>query len=139
MTNREEKIWSFLQDKLGIYSKNALYIEAFSHKHDDSGTNNQRLAFLGDRVISLIIRQHFFHKDPQGRKGDLSDASIEMEKEEYLAEKSVELGIHLLMIGPNIPEGRGRPQSEALEALFGAIYIDQGFEKAKDLGEKHLF
>ncbi len=138
MKSQEEPIWKFLKEELDIHSRNALYIEAFTHKHDDTGTNNQRLAFLGDRVISLVIRNYYFQKDPQGDKGDLTDASIDMENEKTLAKKSVELGISSLMIGPNIPDEE-RPKSEALEALFGAIYLDQGFDKARILAEKYLF
>ena len=86
-----------------------------------------------------MIRNYYFQKDPHGDKGDLTEASVAMEKEEYLAEKSVALGISSLMIGPNIPDGKGRPQAEVLEALFGAIYLDQGFDKAREIAEKFLF
>ena len=139
MPTQEESIWKFLSEKLNIHSKNALYIEAFTQRHDVEGINNQRLAFLGDRVISLVIRNYYFQKDPHGNKGDLTEASVAMEKEEYLAERSIALGISSLMIGPNIPDGKGRPQAEVLEALFGAIYLDQGFEKAREVAEKFLF
>jgi ribonuclease III len=139
MPTQHQPIWNFLQKELNIHSKNALYIEAFTQRHDVTGTNNQRLAFLGDRVISLVIRNYYFQKDPHGDKGDLTEASVDMEKEEYLAEKSVTLGISSLMIGPNIPEGKGRPQAEVLEALFGAIYLDQGFDRAREIAEKFLF
>jgi dsRNA-specific ribonuclease len=47
------------------------------------------------------------------------------------------LGIGELLIGPSVPEGDGA-RTEALEALFGAIYLDQGFEKARALAERHL-
>lgn len=94
--------------------------------------NNERLEFLGDSIIGLIISQHLYKKYPKHPEGELTKlrAMIVCEPSLALAAKSISLGEYLLLgRGEEMTGGRHRESilADGMEAIVGAIYIDSDF------------
>lgn len=119
-----------------------LYEEAFIHSSNNSPHNNQRLAFLGDSVLRLIIREHFYKKNPGSNKGELTKiCGEEKESNKNFADNAIKLGLVKYMNIENPPldyETNETLNAEVLEALFGAIYLNRGFEETKRIAEKYI-
>ncbi len=95
--------------------------------------NNERLEFLGDSVISLMVSQYLYKKYPEYPEGDLTKirAMIVCESSLAYAARKIELGKYILLgKGENITGGRERDSilADTLEAITGAIYIDSDFD-----------
>ena len=98
--------------------------------------NNERLEFLGDSVLNFTIAQSLFNRFPSASEGDLSRLRASLVQGETLAVLAHQLGIgsHLrLGEGELKSGGRERPSilADALEALFGAVLIEAGFDQVK--------
>lgn len=126
-----------LQKRLDYQFKNQnLIIEALTHKSYKKPYNNERLEFLGDAVLDLIVGEYLFFKFPNVPEGDLSKlrASLVNEKGFEKLAKILDLGncIYLSVAEEN-NKGREKPSllSNAFEAVIGALYLEAGLEKAK--------
>jgi ribonuclease III len=98
-------------------------------------SDNERLEFLGDAVLDLVVSDVLMRRFPHRREGDLSRARAALVSESALAQVAVgiELGRFILLgRGEERTGGRARPSilANTLEALVGAIYIDAGFDVA---------
>ena len=96
---------------------------------------NERLEFLGDRVLSLVMAEVLLRRFPQAREGELSRRHAAMVRAETLVEiaDAVGLGAHIrLGDSEKSPGGRVKPTilADALEALLGAIFLDAGYAAA---------
>ena len=131
-----------LEARLGHSFRNAALCEtALTHTSwvNEAGqperSDNERLEFLGDAVLDLVVSDLLMRRFPDRREGDLSRARAALVSEPGLAQVAValELGRFILLgKGEERTGGRGRPSilANALEALMGAIYIDAGFDAA---------
>ena len=113
---------------------------ALTHR-SAKGRNNERLEYLGDAVLDFVISEALFRLRPQADEGDLSRLRSALVKDATLASIATELGIgeHLILGSGERKTGGHRRQSilaDALEALFGAVYLDAGFDVAKSLIER---
>jgi len=132
-----------LEEKLDIRFKNAQYAEqAFTHssyaheKKMDSLGNNERLEFLGDAVLELVISESLYLRYPDLPEGELTKLRAYLVCESSLAKRAQEIGLgeYLYMgRGEEMSGGRNRESilADTLEAVFGAVFIDQGLEAAK--------
>jgi ribonuclease-3 len=127
--------------KLGhVFSDAALLKTALTHR--SFGTpNNERLEFLGDGILDFVIAAALFHRFPNLPEGDLSRLRANLVRQESLHRLALELGIgEVLRLGEGELRSGGaqRPSilADALEALFGAIYLDAGFVAAQGVIEK---
>jgi ribonuclease-3 len=114
----------------------ALTHPSVSHELGKKKENNQRLEFLGDAVLQLIISAELYKRFPTRDEGSLSKARARLVNREALAERAAEiqLGKELcLSRGEDRNDGRNRPSSlaDAFEAVVGAIYLDGGFTRVK--------
>ncbi len=114
----------------------ALTHPSVSHELGEKMGNNQRLEFLGDAVLQLIISAELYKRFPTRDEGSLSKARARLVNREALAERAreVHLGKELsLSRGEDRNDGRNRPSAlaDAFEAVVGAIYLDGGFIKVK--------
>lgn len=105
--------------------------------------SNERLEFLGDSVLSLVISNNLFYLRANDTEGDLTNLRAHIVKTKSLAEaaKKLELGTYLsLSKGEEISGGRENPQllANTYEALLGAIFLDQGLETTKRIIEQTL-
>ncbi|HHU30625.1 MAG: ribonuclease III [Bacillota bacterium] len=144
----KEKSISFLLNKLNITPNNTeLYFQAvthssYAHEHNLSGSaHNERLEFLGDAVLELLISEMLYHAFPKLPEGRLTRFRSELVCEESLFKiaVSLNLGSYLrLGKGEKASGGRCRPSllADAFEALLGAVYLDLGIEKARAVIKK---
>jgi ribonuclease-3 len=109
-----------------------------SRLQDDRGTgeSNQRLEFLGDAVLQLIITQALFGLFPEEREGGLSQRRASLTKGSFLSRLAREFGLHAcLRLGASEEAAGGRDKASALEdaceALVGALYLDSDFPTAR--------
>ena len=114
--------------------------QALTHR-SAPGTNNERLEFLGDAVLDFVISEVVFHTHPEAPEGDLSRLRSSLVKDTSLAALAIELGLgeFLILGGGERKAGGHRRESilaDALEALFGAVYLDAGFDAARNIIER---
>jgi ribonuclease III len=106
-------------------------------------SDNERLEFLGDAVLDLVVSDLLMRRFPDRREGDLSRARAALVSESGLARVAAALDIGrfiLLGKGEERTGGRARPSilANALEALIGAIYIDAGFDVVAAVASRHF-
>lgn len=124
--------------------KTALTHSSYANENKSSGIqNNERLEFLGDSVLNLIITNYIYTNYPDMPEGEMTKIRASVVCESTLKDISVLLKIGeviLLGKGENTSGGRNRPSilSDAFEAILGAIYLDGGFEIAKSFVLKFL-
>ena len=105
--------------------------------------NNERLEFLGDAVLELVISEYLFHEYPDRPEGELTSFRAAVVKTDNLAmiSKELNLGKYLLMSkGEEMTGGREKDYllANTFEAIIGALYLDQGYNAVKDFLTKHL-
>ena len=133
-----------LQKSLDYQFKNKdLIIEALTHKSYKKQYNNERLEFLGDAVLDLIIGEYLFKKFPTVDEGELSKlrASLVNEKGLEKLAKKINLGKYIFIsLAEENNNGRDKPSllSNAFEAVIGAIYLESGLNKATEIVLKLL-
>jgi len=121
--------------------RSALTHRSASTPAEDGEADNQRLEFLGDAVLDLVISDFLFHHQPRLREGDMSRVRAGLVCETRLAEVAgrLELG-EALILGPGEAHAGGRRKSsvlaDAMEALLGAVYLDGGLEAAIDAARR---
>ena len=125
-----------LSQSLGYqFRKPQLLHEALTHR-SAVGRNNERLEFLGDSLLNTVIAAELFREYPQTSEGGLSRLRASLVNRDTLAElaRKLELGEHLRLGGGELKSGGFRRASilaDALEALFGAVYLDSDFETCR--------
>jgi ribonuclease III len=133
----------WVQERLGYLPRDAALFRAALTHRSASGTNNERLEFLGDAVLNLIIAGLLYSAYPAASEGDLSRLRARLVSREPLAEiaAGLALGEALQLGSGELKSGGFRRQSilaDALEALFGAIYLDGGLS-AVEVPVQRLF
>lgn len=113
-----------------------LYRTALTHR-SASGEHNERLEFLGDALLNFIIADELYSAKPVADEGALSRMRAQLVKAETLAELAV--GVNLashLQVGPGESADKHLKHSllsDAMEAVFGAIYLHYGYARAREL------
>ena len=110
--------------------------QALTHRSYSRQTNNERLEFLGDSILNLIISNHIYERFSAADEGDLSRIRASLVKEETLAQvaRQIDLGDYIHLGGGELKSGgfrRASILSDALEALIGAIYLDSDYAQAE--------
>ena len=98
--------------------------------------NNQRLEFLGDAILDFVVGDYLYHRYPAFKEGVLTQvrAGLVCENSLYEIANRMEMGSYILLgRGEELSGGRSRRSTlaDAVEALIGAIYLDDGIEQAK--------
>jgi len=139
------------EEGIGVTFKDGeLLRQAFTHRsylnehRGEVSTHNERLEFLGDAVLELIVTHFLYEKFPDKPEGDLTAFRAALVNAVTLSEVASTIGMNdylLLSKGEAKDTGRARGilLANAIEALIGAIYLDQGYDKAKEFIERHLF
>lgn len=133
-----------LEERIGYkFKQEELILEALTHKSCKKPYNNERLEFLGDAVLDLIVGEYLFNKFPDVNEGDLSKlrASLVNEKGFQKLANSIKLG-ECIYISPAEENNEGRSKSSicsnAFEALIGAIYLESGLITAQEISLRIL-
>ena len=118
------------------FKQSDLLEQALTHRSYSRNKNNERLEFLGDSVLNLVISQHIYEREPGANEGDLSRIRSSLVNEEALARvaRDIGLGDFIFLGGGELKSGGFRRPSilsDTLEAIVGAIYLDSGFDKAR--------
>jgi ribonuclease-3 len=131
-----------LEKKIGYCFKDkGLLKQALTHRsyaHECKVMSNERLEFLGDAVLELVIRDWFFTHYPKMREGDLTRLKANLVGEVTLANVARSISLNeVLLLGKSERQGGGANKdsilADALEALIGAVYLDSDFAKTKEV------
>jgi ribonuclease III len=137
--------WTELQSQLGTsFSDLSLLQQAFVHRSylnenpDFRLGSNERLEFLGDALLSLVIAEFLFREFGDLSEGELTKLRSDLVRQDSLARLASSLGLgQYLYLGQGEEKGGGRKRSRnmacTLEALIGAAFVDQGFDVTRDL------
>jgi ribonuclease-3 len=118
--------------------RQALTHPSLAHELGEGQLHNQRLEFLGDAVLQLVITVELYEKFPEFGEGPLTQARAQMVNRGSLAEQGrlLDLGAFLVLSRGEETSGgrdRGSTIADAFEALIGAVYLDGGFDVARRL------
>ena len=142
------KDFKALQKKIGVdFNDEGLLTTAFIHRsylneNSDYKEHNERLEFLGDAVLELVVTEHLYKNYPNP-EGDLTNWRSALVKTETISDASRDLGFenYLFMSrGESKSKGRARQLilANCFEAVIGAIYMDKGYEAAKKFISENL-
>ena len=129
------------QDRLGhVFTKPELLIRSVTHSSMSSPhrDDNQRLEFLGDRVLGLVMSEALLNADPNAAEGLLAPRFNALVRKETCADvaRQIDLGVVLKLGRSEMLTGGRRKEAllaDAMEAVIAAVYLDAGFDKARDL------
>lgn len=139
-----------LLDKLGLeFNDISILARAFTHRsylneHRNSGIeHNERLEFLGDAVLELAVTNFLYREFPKKPEGEMTALRSALVNAQTLSEVSLALGLNeylLLSKGEAKDTGRARQYilANTIEALIGAIYLDQGYDVAAKFINRHV-
>lgn len=137
--------WVKLEAEIGVSFRDpSLLQQAFVHRSylnenlDFALGSNERLEFLGDAILGLVIAESLYRQSDSLDEGDMTKLRAALVRQESLAQLALSLGVgDHLYLGQGEDKGGGRKRARnlacAMEALIGAVFVDQGFESAKDL------
>ena len=137
METLEERLGYTFQNKALL--KGAMYHSSYANEHRGSDIqSNERLEFLGDAVLGLVVGEHLFRTHPDAPEGDLTRMRAALVCEESLHEVAQSLGLgQYLKLGRGEESGGGRRRpsilADATESVFAAVYLDGGMEAARSL------
>jgi len=144
------KDFDLLEKKLGLKFKNKdLLIQAFCHrsylneKPDFYLTNNERLEFLGDAVLELVVTEDIYQNYPEKPEGELTNWRAALVNSKFLGKLARDLDFNdflLLSKGEAKELGKARLYilANTFEALIGAVYLDRGYKTCQEFIKKHL-
>ncbi len=136
MPPRSTQDW--LRHTLGCEIRDPQLLAAALTHRSASSRNNERLEFLGDAVLNMVVAERLYGLYPEAHEGDLSRLRARVVSAEPLAEvaQHIGLGERLVLGSGELKTGGFRRQSiiaDALEALIGAVYLDGGLDAARQL------
>ncbi|MDD2487424.1 MAG: ribonuclease III [Candidatus Gracilibacteria bacterium] len=146
----KDSVTKLLSDLEIPYNDILLYIQSFVHKSvlNEKSTqfkeSNERLEFFGDAVLELIVTEMLYFNYPEKSEGDLTDIRSAVVRGKNLAIVSSNLKFQnyvILSKGEILAGGNENPYilANTLEAFLGGLYIDLGYDKAKDFVKEHIF
>jgi ribonuclease-3 len=125
-----------LQQRLGYQFKRVEWLTLALTHSADQGQNNQRLEFLGDAILGVVVSKHLFEVHPDWNEGDLSVGRTALVCKDHLASVARSLNLSsVLIIRKEVAKSgpvHAMPAvlADALEALMGAIFLDGGYQAA---------
>ena len=151
MVKKNNPDFSKFEEISGIIFKNKeLLRRAFTHRsylnenRGSESSHNERLEFLGDAVLELMVTEYLFEKYPDSTEGDLTAYRAALVNAITLSEAAQKININdflLLSKGEAKDTGKARQYilANTMEAVIGAIYLDQGYDASKYFISKNLF
>jgi ribonuclease-3 len=140
-----------IEEKIGVvFTDKNILKEALTHRsylNEDSHwavPHNERLEFLGDAVLEIIVTDHLFHALPDKEEGELTTYRAALVNTKMLCSVAKDLGMHEYVLmskgeAREIMSRRGEAiLADAVEAFIGALYLDQGYEAALAFIKKNI-
>jgi len=123
-----------------------LYEVAFIHRSasftlpDGQRINNERLEFLGDAVLDMILSDYLFAKFPDASEGFMTKIRSRIVNHEILNQLAVSMGIDKILVSNvNSSNTTMNLHGDALEALIGAVFVDKGYKRTKNVFIRRVF
>jgi ribonuclease-3 len=137
--SKKEEPYLSLYRILGFYPNNLqLYEQALIHRsssietEEGKRTNNERLEFLGDAVLGAIVADIIFKQFPNRKEGFMTNTRSKIVQRESLNRIAIEMGLDkLIVLSAKINSHNSYIYGNAIEALVGAVYLDQGYRKCQ--------
>jgi len=131
-----KKNFNQFEKKIGYNFNNInLLIQSLTHKSFDPIKNNEKLEFLGDRVLGLIISKNLLKTFPNDNEGDLDKKLASLVNRKQCVKIANKLNLSEFILIRNSKnkkqEIENKILSDSIESIIGAIYLDQGFEKVE--------
>ena len=131
-----KKNFNQFEKKIGYSFNNInLLIQSLTHKSFDPIKNNEKLEFLGDRVLGLIISKNLLKTFPNDNEGDLDKKLASLVNRKQCVKIANKLNLSEFILIRNSKnkkqEIENKILSDSIESIIGAIYLDQGFEKVE--------
>jgi ribonuclease III len=115
------------------FKNRKLLTEAMTHSSANFNYSNERLEFLGDAILGMVITEQLYQRFPEGTEGDLSKIKSRTVSRAQCALIAKEIGLHKALIrGKGMKEIPNSALAGVVEALIGAIYLDGGLNAAKE-------
>lgn len=138
-----------LEKALGYKIRNPqLFVQALVHRSylqqtNQQGQSNERLEFLGDSILNLVVGEYLFHRFPEADEGELTKVRSRLVNRKALVAyaKGINLSKFILMshsASQSMGKGSDTIVADTQEAIIAAIYLDGGFAKAKRFVERQL-
>jgi ribonuclease-3 len=139
------------EQRIGVsFGDKGLLEQAFTHRsflnehRDLKKEHNERLEFLGDAVLELVVTDFLYAKYPENPEGELTAYRAALVNTISISDAASKLGMNdFLLLSKGEAKDTGRARSiilaDAFEALIGAIYLDKGYDAAKDFIAAQLF
>ncbi len=138
---RKQKLLKF-QKQAGLKFKDlslldlAFHHRSYSNERKKKSANNERLEFLGDSVLGLVVASYIYHAYSEKSEGDLAKIKASVVSEDSLSNIAHDLGISQYLIlgrGEEMSGGRNKKAilADTVEAIIGAVYLDAGFKVAQ--------
>lgn len=135
-SDREREIAALLKDLRIPFYNIQLYLVAMRHKsaarniHNNPEISNERLEFLGDAILDATVADYLYQKYPSAEEGDMTKIKSRIVSRNNLNGIAGEMGVDaILETDLQATHSRGSIAGNALEAIFGAMYLDLGFAK----------
>jgi ribonuclease-3 len=148
-SERRKELVKFQRELRVKFRRIDLLEEALSHSSfvnelpEEKLPHNEKLEFLGDAVLELIVSHELFNEYPEYFEGELTKLRAAVVRKTTLAKvaKALDIGPHILL-GKGEEQGGGRKRNallaDALEAIIGALYLDGGLDKAREFILHHF-
>lgn len=143
--NKQNRALELCQQRMGYRFKSVALLEAamtHSSSADTRLESNERMEFLGDSVMGLVVCHHLYERLPNSMEGELTKIKSAVVSRRVCAQVADELGLgDYLKLGQGIDNGELLPRSLAaavLESVIGAVYLDGGYEAARDFVLRHM-
>ena len=127
-----------VEDLIGYQFKNKLFLkEALTHKSNDENFNNERLEFLGDSVISLAVSEELLLKGANLDEGSLSIYRSKIVSRSNLSDIGAKLNLDKYLLASSALKNNQNLTNSVIgntfEAVLGAVFLDAGYKKAKEI------
>ena len=141
MKSLEEKLGYTFQDKSLL--ENALTHSSCANESKGRLHSNDRLEFLGDSILGMVVAEHLYRNHPDLPEGELTRTRAALVCEESLVEVAHDLGLgDYLKLGKGEEAGGGRTRpsirADAVEAVLAAVYLDGGIGSARKIIQKYI-
>lgn len=141
MNNLQQRLGYKFYD-VGLLQR-ALTHKSFANELKNQIEHNEKLEFLGDAVLDLVVGEFLYETFPQDTEGGLSKKRASIVNEEVLSELALDMGLNKLIHlgkGELLTGGASKPRlvASSFEAIIGAMYLDGGFQITKDFIRKEF-
>ncbi len=141
-STEKHPVISYVQQHFGFVPSDAsLYIQAVQHKsaYEEPEANNERLEFLGDAVLDLLASEYLYEQYPDEFEGFLTQKRAIIVSRKTLNRSAISTGLEQLVEARLEQDPKNTSVGgNALEALVGAMYLEQGYAKSKEVFESHI-